>query len=243
MDGLLRCSRYSFGPNRLHYCGPDANAELLAYIEHGSSDPGLEKIMATFATLFPYLKLIASANKIKDPFDDRVVKAYWIGNELLSRVERQALYRSLVEEHRLKKKIDPRSFATIEEKIKNFAVPHHSFHVFNVWRRTGNHDVAHTLESMDSCRISWGKVTALEGPFVTVETAPLIEQQGKLSLGSPVKKRLVRRLESTAEIEQLELGNIVSIHWGVPCEVIDEAAVQQLKKYTLQNINFANQSL
>jgi hypothetical protein len=43
IDGILRCSRYSFGPNRLHYCGPDQNVELRALIEAGemAKDSGL----------------------------------------------------------------------------------------------------------------------------------------------------------------------------------------------------------
>ncbi len=45
----------------------------------------------------PYLQLIARSNDIADPFDARVVEAYWIGNELLDGVEVRQLYDSLVE--------------------------------------------------------------------------------------------------------------------------------------------------
>lgn len=243
MDGILRCSRYAFGPNRLHFCGPDANSELLAYIEQGATDPGLEKMLSAFNTLYPYLELIAHSNGIKDPFDERVVEAYWIGNELLEKVERQALYRNLIEEHELKKKVGINAFSKLENKIKQHAVPHHSFHVFNVWKRTGNMAVAHTLESMDSCRIGWGKVLELSGPTITIESEPLVEQNGVFSLALPQKKKITRKLESTEEIEQLAVGEIVTFHWGVPCEVINEKQAAVLKKYTLQNIAFLNQGL
>jgi hypothetical protein len=76
MEGIMRCSRYSFGPNRLHYCGPDANKELHDLIESGESNIGLAHLLKQFKTLFPYLKQIAQANGIKDPFDTRVVEAY-----------------------------------------------------------------------------------------------------------------------------------------------------------------------
>src|SRR3989344_7978965 len=98
MDGILRCSRYSFGPNRLHYCGPDVNAELQAEIEAANPNPHLVAILREFKTLFPYLKLIASANNIVDPFDARVVEAYWLGNELLENVGRDRLRQFLVDE-------------------------------------------------------------------------------------------------------------------------------------------------
>jgi hypothetical protein len=243
MDGILRCSRYAFGPNRLHYCGPDANAELLAYIREGSSDPGLQKIMSAFNTLYPYLQLIANANNIRDPFDERVVEAYWVGNELLEKVGRQALYRNLIEEHELKRKIDLGSFSKLENKIRQHAVPHHSFHVFNIWRRTGNMSIAHTLESVDSCRIGWGKVLEVSGPTITIESEPMVEQSGRFALGTVQKKKLTRKLESTEEIEQLKPGDILTYHWGVPCEVISENKAVVLKKYTLQNIAFMNQGI
>ena len=80
VDGIARCTRYAFGPNRLHLCGPDANKEVLAYLKEGVSDPGLENLLRRFSTLYPYLQHIAQANHIADPCDERVVEAYWIGN-------------------------------------------------------------------------------------------------------------------------------------------------------------------
>ena len=244
MDGILRCSRYAFGPNRLHYCGPDANSELLAYIREGQSDPGLSKIMSAFQTLYPYLELIARSNNIRDPFDERVVEAYWLGNELLDRVQQKALYKNLTEDHGLKKKIGINHFSKLETKIRQHAVPHHSFHVFNVWLRTGNMKIPHTLETMDSCRIGWGKVIEVAGPSITIESEPLLQDKGeKFYLGAPQRKKLTRKLESTDEIEQLKPGDILTFHWEVPCEVISEKQAAVLKKYTFQNVAFLNQGV
>ena len=41
---------------------------------------------ATFEGAWPYLQLIAAANRIDDPLDPRVVDAYWVGNGLLDKV-------------------------------------------------------------------------------------------------------------------------------------------------------------
>lgn len=243
MDGLLRCSRYSFGPNRLHYCGPDANAEMQGYLSHGISDPGLEKILGGFRTLYPYLKLIARENHINDPFDDRVVQAYWIGNRLLEGVRRQQMYDHMIDEQEMKKHLRPKGFSHLEEKIRMRAVPHHSFHVLNIWKRTGNMEIEHTLETMDSCRVGWGRVQSVSGPIVSVETEPLIYEGGKLALGAKLAKRLTRRLESTDEIEQLKPGELVTYHWGVPCEVITTAQAASLRRYTLASIAFANRTI
>lgn len=243
LTGLSRCTRYAFGPNRLHYCGPDANQEILSYMEAGASDAGLEALLKAFRTMYPYLRLIADANGIRDAFDERVVEAYWLGNELLENVERQQLWRHLIEKQEIKKRIGAKSFNQVETKISQGAVPHHSFHVLDIWKRTGHLEREHTLESLDSCRISWGTVKTVAGPKVTVETQPLLAVGGKLTLGEPVEKIFTRPLEAETDIEQLKAGDLVSIHWGVLCEVITPAQAATLKRYTLKHLALANQTI
>ncbi len=239
----MRCSRYSFGPNRLHYCGPDANKELHDLIESGESNIGLAHLLKQFKTLFPYLKYIAGINNIKDPFDSRVVEAYWLGNVLLEKVEQRTLYNFLVDNLRVKDKLKNKEFHWLEEKIKKGAVPHHSFHVLNVWDQKGHTDHLQDLNRMDECRISSGVVTEVAGSEIKVSTEPLIYINGKFDFGPVILKTLIRQLESEYDIEQIKIGQIVSIHWSVPCEVITEKQAQTLKKYTLKNINFANLTL
>ena len=234
-SGLLRCTRYAFGPNRLGYCGPDANEEILSYIKNNASDNGLKSLIEKFNTLRPYLELIAKSNGIKDIFDDRVVQAYWIGNELLDNVEKRSLYNNLVEDHKIKKRINIKSFRILEDKMKYGPVPHHSFHVFNIWRRTGHLDEEHTLLSMDNCRISWGYVKKAEGSILEVETEPLLMNSDKLYLGEPV----LRKVESRWGMK-VEVGDIITMHWGVPCEVITKVQLDSLKKETVKCISISN---
>lgn len=243
MDGLLRCSQYSFGPNRLHYCGPDANAELLGYIKQGVADPGLEQIVRRFETLYPYLQLIASVNHIPDPFDERVVEAYWIGNSLLQNVSREQLFDHLVDRQGIKKKISRKDFRRLEEKIAKFALPHHSFHVLNIWRRTGHLEREHTLESLESCRVSWGEVVAVDGPKITIKKRPLVYRDRRLFLGDLEEAQITRQLESVFEIEQLRPGALISTHWDAPCEVVTPEQAKNLEKFTLQSLALANQTI
>lgn len=239
MDGILRCSRYAFGPNRLHYCGPDQNTQLYANIKEKAVDPDLLRILSQFETMHPYLVHIAHANNIKEPLDERVVEAYWVGNTLLDNVNKQLFYEHLVDGLSLKKKLG-QSFSLVEEKIGLGAVPHHSFHVLDIWRRTGHVDREHTLESMDDCLVSSGVVESVEGPFISVARVPLLYENRKLLLGAPVVRRYARKLESDYEIEQLKKGDIVSIHWGVICERISLKQAASLRKYTLLHIALAN---
>ncbi len=239
-DGLLRCSRYAFGPNRLHYCGPDANQQLASHLQHEVADPGLAQILKDFQTMFPYLRLIADANGIRDAFDERVVEAYWIGNRLLDGVQTSSLYRHFRDEPDLHKKINHHDLERLGEKVVHGAVPHHSFHVLNVWRRTGHFDEAHTLESMDACRIGWGRIIAVDGPSIKIETEPLVLINGNLALGQPVNTTIVRSLSAEQDIEELRSGQIVTTHWGVPCEVVSETQASELRRRTVDHIRLAN---
>ncbi len=243
MDGLLRCSRYAFGPNRLHYCGPDANQELFSYLDHEVADAGLAQLLKGFQTMYPYLRLIADANGISDPFDERVVEAYWIGNGLLDHVHVRAFYDHLRDEQKLGQRMKWEEVDRLGGKIVQGAVPHHSFHVLEVWRRTGHQGREVTLESMDSCRISWGKVTKVDGPHIDVATEPLILLDGKLALGPAMNRRILRSLGAEHDIESLQPGQLITIHWGVPCEVVTSAQVTELKRRTLSHLTFANQTL
>ena len=233
MDGILRCSRYSFGPNRLHYCGPDRSAV----------DMGVEAYLREFKTLYPYLKLIATANNIADPFDTQVVEAYWLGNELLENISQQKLYQFLLNNLELKKKIKLKEFNWLENKLQQGVRPHHSFHVLNLWRQISDRAEAQNFVSLAECCVSAGKIVSVKGPEIIVLAETLIYNQGKITLGAPENKTLTRQLEAEYDIEQLKPEQLISFHWGVPCEVISEKQASSLKKYTLQNIMFANQTI
>lgn len=243
INGIARCSRYSFGPNRLHYCGPDANRELQSLIEHGQANPELSVLLKQFKTLYPYLQYISRINAIAEPFDEKVVEAYWLGNKLLENIKKDKLHRFLMEDLSVKKKISGKEFEWLEQKVAHGAVPHHSFHVLNVWQMTGHTDKLDEVERMDQCLVNSGRVLRVSGPEITVLSESLSYANGKLFLVAPTEKKITRRLETEYDIEQIKPGQIVSFHWSVPCEIISEKQAKNLKKYILQSINFANQTI
>jgi hypothetical protein len=240
MDGVLRCSRYAFGPNRLHFCGPDANREIWDYVNAGFTDFGLQKLLTGFEVLYPYLQRIAHSNHIEDPFDPRVVDAYWLGNELLHGVDMRELHEYYLDDLRLKDRLQIKKWRLLEERVGAGILPNHNFHVLNVPKRMGHQEVEASVSFKDSCRISWGTVTSVAGPKITMEYEPLIEVYEKLTLGPKVEKVLTRRLEADYDIEMLKPGEIITMHWDVPSEVITREQAQRLRRYTLQSIQIAN---
>jgi hypothetical protein len=243
MDGVLRCSLYAFGPNRLHYCGPDANREIYSYINENVTDTGLEVLLRQFRTLYPYLQLIAQVNTIADPFHEKVVEAYWLGNHLLGRVSKKQLYTNLVDEHKMKKRLVPKSFSIISDKIGGGALPHHSFHVLNVWKDTGTSLDEHVIENMRECIISWGIVKKIDGPSLTLSTRSFEYAENRFCLGRPVLRTVSRPFDTSHHLDALKAGDIVTVHWGVPCEIITPAQAHALEHFTNQSILLANQFL
>ncbi len=240
MDGVLRCSRYAFGPNRLHFCGPDANREIWDYVNAGFTDFGLQKLLTGFEVLYPYLKRIARSNHIEDPFDPRVVEAYWLGNELLDAVDRGELHTYLADDLRLKDRLTLPKWRILEGRVGAGMLPSHTYHVLNVPKKMGHQEVEASVEFMDSCRISWGRVRAVDGPKITVLFEPLVVVEGALALGEPTEKTVLRRLEADYDIEMLTVGQWITMHWDVPCEVVHSSTVKRLRRYTESALRIAN---
>jgi hypothetical protein len=239
LDGMVRFIRYGFMPNRLRYCGGDENRLLFDHAVEQVVDGGLKSHLQKFTGALPYLKLIARANGIPDPFDPRVVDAYWIGNDLLDVVEVRQLYDSLLE--RFGKQLQGRTKDLVLGKAPAGARPHHSFHVLDVHSRVG--ELGQSLATMDHCRVSWGTVVDVVGVELLVDRVPLLLEQGKLVLGPPVRERVMRQLDGRGFVGGARAGDVVSIHWGWACEVLTGSQHQRLERYTRHHLAIANQTI
>ena len=239
LAGTSQFIRYGFMPNRLRYCGGDDNLTLFEYGVRDLSDGGLSPLLRRFTGALPYLQLIARANAIPDPFDARVVEAYWIGNELLDGVEVRQLYDALAA--RFGKQLSGRTRDLVLGKAPAGARPHHAFHVLDVHSRVG--ELGHNLQTLDHCRVSWGTVVEVDGGELVVDRVPLLLEAGMLALGAPVRERVVRQLEGRGFADEAAVGDVVSIHWGWACEVLSEDRARRLERYTRHHLAIANQTL
>jgi len=237
--GPLRFIRYAFMPNRLRYCGGDDNRTIFEYGVDRVVDPDLHRILRKFNGALPYLKLIARANGIADPFDDQVVEAYWIGNDLLRNVEARQLYDSLRE--RVDRELTGRVRELVLAKAPAGARPHHNFHVFDVYSRVN--EIGDALQTMDQCRVSWGKVLGVEGGRLLVDRQPLLIRDGKLRLGEPVPTCVLRQIDGRALIDDVVPGDCVSVHWNWACEVLTPRQISSLSANTRYHLSLANQTI
>lgn len=242
--GALLFGRYAFPPNRLGYCGPDDHQALLEQVSQRRPDEGLVELEKKFEGAYPYLCLIAQANGMPDPFDQRVVEAYWIGNDLLERVAARPFYESLSD--RFRSRMKTADFGWLAHTLELSAKPHHNFHVFDVYVRAGlmrNEKADIAIETMDSCRISWGKVVAVEAAELVVERNPLALRDGKLTLCKPVPCGISRQVDGRGFVDGVKLGDVVSIHWSWACDVLDASALLRLKNATRRSLELANLSI
>jgi hypothetical protein len=227
-------------PNRLQYCGPTGdNRTLFDYAIEGVTDGGLTPLLRRFTGALPYLQLIARASKIGDPFDPRVVEAYWLGNELLDLVEVRQLYDSL--EQRFGKQLTAKTRTLVLAKAPAGARPHHSFHVLDVHSRVG--ELEPTLRTLDECRVSWARVVRVEGSEMVVQRQPLTLVGGKLALDTAREVRVLRQLDGHGFADAAQPGDWVSLHWGWVCEVLDRRRLQNLERYSRYHLALANQTL
>ncbi len=237
-DGPQLFARYAFMPNRLTYCGGDDNKALFDYCIDGVTDPGLLQLLRQFTGAVPYMRLIAQCNLISDPFDLRVVEAYWLGNELLEGVEARALYDSLRE--RFAKQMKAKDLELVMGKAPAGAHPHHSFHVLEVCPRNG---WPQALSFMDNCRISWGWVVSVDGGMLTAQVSALKLQGNNLVLGQPEARQIKYQFDGRGFVDAVKPGDWISIHWNWACQILTPPRVADLEHWTRYHLRLANQTL
>lgn len=238
--GLALACRYSYPPNLLSLCGPKKQTDLKWYAITGKTDKGTAEILSQFATLYPYLCFIAYQNNINNPFSPLVVEAYWLGNSLLNNISKRKFGYHLKDTLNLKKKIKPAELSLVLSKLDSDALPHHSFHILNVYKRTGHLDILHTVETMDACLINWGKVVEIKGNNIFVKTQPLKLINDKLTFASDMIRTIIPQGVNDERFKKLKIGDTVSYHWGYFCQKLTAIQLRNLIYYTKLSLAVAN---
>jgi hypothetical protein len=235
-SGPVLFSRYAYPPNRLGLCGPDEAPAALRRAA-AADERDLRALARGFEGAYPYLSLIASESAIADPLDPRVVESYWLGAGLGPRVESRHFHRQLAERFRQRTSI--RDWRWLEGALDGGAYPSHAFHVLEVFPRVGllRGEPAPVIETMDACRIRWGRVEEVDGERLRVRARRLAMVGGRLVLGAPAT-------ESVQAPAGLAMpGDWVSLHWGWACDRISRAQVARLVHSTSSALERANERI
>lgn len=243
-SGPVRFARYAFGPNQLGYCGPDAAADLFAYGTSRADDGALRHLARGFDGAWPYLELIARANGIADPLDARVVEAYWLGSDLLDAVTPGQFGESL--RLRFRPRLDAGTWRWMATAPGSGALPVHAFHVLDVFPKVGllrTGEIDRVLQTMDACRIRWGRVIERDGDWLVVSAPPLVMTAGRLALGAPRPDRVRAWRDGASFVADVEVGDAVSMHWDWACERLDRGQLARLRAFTNREIAIANATI
>jgi len=231
--GARLFGRYAFPPNVLGYCGPSDTGltEGLISVEASAE---LERVVQQFEGAWPYLELIGGSTG-RDPLDVKVVEAYWIGNELLDRIDTLIWGNSVDERFRSRA---GGSWSALNPGIVE-GKPNHAFHVFCVYPwvgllRSGYAD--HALEVIDRCRIRWGKVVELDGTRVVVDSHPLEWDGEMLSLGKSIRETVRQPVFES----RCGIGDTVALHWDYVCETLDRRQLSSLIQQTHAHLELVN---
>lgn len=233
-SGLSVAVAYGLVPNRLGYCGPQEakkRKRLLDFLQGKASESEILPIMKQFEGAYYYYQLIARKNNIKNPFDKKVVEAYWIGNNLLEKVKVADL-RKMAIKNFTKPGLLPLEVAKERAKlIPENSKPHHSFHVLSFGTITGRIDLD-SIKLKDICRVGWGRIIGFKdgnlNPKVIVKYQPLIKDR-KIKLG----KFIAMEIEWNKDVvPEIRINDQVSFHWGMLVQILAKRDIANLKKYT-----------
>jgi|SRR3989338_5509773 len=227
MDGTELAARFSYITNSLGFCGPEeASGQFINYIMGKGSPEKVESSIKKFEGLYPYLSSIAEKSK-KHLLDYEVVEAYWIGNKLLDDFNDMDM--KLIVTKLMQRGLPKSIGQKLIDEIPSGFLPHHNFNVFyvGVGKTTGS--VETTLQNMDNCRVSWGRVVEVLKDKLIVQAQPLKKQNGNFSFGEEETKTAMFILEMLPDVKK---GDVVALHWGFAPLALTNIQLENLKEYT-----------
>jgi hypothetical protein len=241
--GPLLHAKHAFMPNKLGFCGPDDRGMILEHLQESTVDERFISILKNFEAAYPFIQLIGKSNQ-RDPFDQKVTEAYWIGNELLDKVGAQEFYNFTISKLGKKNKAEIRKLFL---DFGNRALPHHTFYVISTatsvisdFHHTSGPDPRKVSDIMDNCRISWGRVEKVEKDRMWVKYRPFILSEGKISLGPERTNKDVEYNPSVQPFDRITPGQYVSMHWNFACDVLSAPQAKNIANYTKLDLNSAN---
>jgi hydrogenase maturation factor len=241
MNGIRLAACYAFPPNSRGYCGKSSFPAVLRsslQAAGAARDAALAPELKCFKAHYAYLSLIARENRM-EPFDREVVEAFWIGNRLLDNVSHDALRSFMTRDlFKVDGSIGAKGRARAEKlaaSLPEGMLPHHSFNPLYI--RFVSDSVERSVENLDSCCITWGRVLSVSPESATLmRNSIAIDAQGRF---------IIRPMESKVSLESCGMrfvddaaeGDVLSVHWGMAIEKLSPERAAALERYTRMNVD------
>jgi len=233
-------------PNRLRFCGPGNRDDILEFYANANRNlikGSITPLLQEFETMYPYLEFIAKESGIRDPFDERVVTAYWLGNSLTNKISAKDYHQYLIREFDIKKKVGRKIANEISDNFSRRSIPHHNFHALNIFRHTGKSKGIMVANVFDQCRISAARIIKInEDELVVLRKRILADESGNIYQTKAQIDTIKNIFENVTLAQGLDVSDIISIHWGSVCEKISMDEARNLQKITNTCIKIFNGS-
>jgi hypothetical protein len=227
MKGLRKNIIYSLKPCLLGLCGPKDKESQKILIDFAAGkkvdDKKIEDFCKQFKSAFIYLKFIAKHNGIEDPFDEKVIEAYWLGNSLLKKISPKKL-----------SELSTEIFKQPPVKLPATANAQHSFHVLFDGSLG---DIAPVQKLIPFCVINLGYVEKINLKCFVIRTKPLTFRGGKFFLDSDTVKTIECGPLVASNVKK---GDAISYHWNSACEILNKQRAKNLLRYLKRNIDAYN---
>ncbi len=180
--------------------------------------------------MYPYLHLIASANSLQ-AFDEQVIEAYWLGNQLLENVSFREMQKIILsfQKHGLPSSIAEKKAANLPEEM----LPHHSMHVLHI--NFLSQKVKPFIQNLSNCLIQWGTVQGQTTKGIKVKGVELLLESNELKL-----KEKEKTIQNPFNL-QLQPNDQISVHWGNAIEKISGDELKNLKNHNIKNLQALSQ--
>lgn len=222
MDGLMMAARFSLGCEESTLF-PQRQEALLRFLNNPQDfkrRKTAEEILEQFRVLFPYLSLIGKANGL-EPFSQKVVEAYFIGNKLLKRVSPKEASKTISQIY------------SQDILLGKDFFPHHNWHLLIVLPQVQRAKLP--LSLFNFCLIRLARVEEVAKDKIRVRSQRLEIEEGKLKInwrGEDLSKERVL-------IEEIKTKEMVALHWQYICAKLKPREVHYLESYTSQALNYA----
>lgn len=235
-------ARYACSPNARGYCGPPAGTAALAAVACGrGAGVDVPSLAARFSGAWPYQCLIAEHTGIDDPLDERVVRAYWTGNDLTRAIDARRLGEQLLE--RFAGQAGHYWSHLTEELLDEFTATH-AFHVLGVYpwtRLLGERDEPRQV--LESCLVRPAEILEPRGDRMLVRARRLTWDGRRLGLSWPGEEEVAWRTAAGTFTGPLQAGDRVALHWGHACDALAGEQAGELERWLELQIEATNQRL
>ena len=96
------------------------------------------------------------------------------------------------------------------------------------------------LQILQSCRIRWGTVDAVDDEHAVLRSRPLIFDDGTLALGSEAPETVRWARAGTSLTSRPAPGQTVSAHWDWVCGALDDSERDALAAATASTLELVN---